>query len=104
MVHEEEFTDRVELLRELEQWIKAISLIDSWSTALIAPPTNRKNSLIGPVTTPELTLYASTQVGGHPYYLYCLATSKCEGKSFKDEKAIDQVIRYENEIISFVNN
>jgi hypothetical protein len=49
------------------------------------------------VTTPELALYASTQVGGHPYYLYCLATSKCEGKSFEDEKAIDRVIRYEIE-------
>ncbi|MDM8559944.1 hypothetical protein [Candidatus Parabeggiatoa sp. HSG14] len=49
------------------------------------------------VTTPELAFYASTQVGGHPYYLYCLATSKCEGKSFKDEKAIDRIIRYEIE-------
>jgi predicted AAA+ superfamily ATPase len=49
------------------------------------------------VTTPEMALYASTQVGGHPYYLYCLATSKCEGKSFKDEKAIERVIRYEIE-------
>jgi len=49
------------------------------------------------VITPELALYASAQVGGHPYYLYCLATSKCKGKSFGDEKAIDQVIRYEIE-------
>jgi predicted transcriptional regulator len=49
------------------------------------------------VTTPELALYASTQVGGHPYYLYCLATSQCGGKSFEDEKAIDRVIRYEIE-------
>jgi hypothetical protein len=49
------------------------------------------------VTTPELALYASSQVGGHPYYLYCLATSSLKGKSFKDEKAIDQVIRYEIE-------
>ncbi len=48
-------------------------------------------------TTPELALYASTQVGGHPYYLYCLATSKCESKSFEDDKAIDRVIRYEIE-------
>jgi len=47
--------------------------------------------------TPELALYASAQVGGHPYYLYCLAASECEGKSFEDEKAIDQVIRYEIE-------
>ncbi len=49
------------------------------------------------VTTPELALYASTQVGGHPYYLYCLAVSDYEDKGFKDEKAIDQVIRYEIE-------
>ena len=49
------------------------------------------------VTTPELALYASAQVGGHPYYLYCLATSKCRGKSFGDEKAIDRVIHYEIE-------
>jgi DNA-binding transcriptional ArsR family regulator len=47
--------------------------------------------------TPEHALYASAQVGGHPYYLYCLATSKCEGKSFEEESAIDQVIRYEIE-------
>ena len=45
--------------------------------------------------TPEHALYASAQVGGHPYYLYCLATSKYEGKGFGDEKAIDQLIRYE---------
>jgi predicted AAA+ superfamily ATPase len=47
--------------------------------------------------TPELALYASTQVGGHPYYLYCLATSSLKGKSFEDEKAIERVIRYEIE-------
>jgi predicted transcriptional regulator len=47
--------------------------------------------------TPEHALYASAQVGGHPYYLYCLATSKCEGKGFEDEKDIDRVIRYEIE-------
>jgi predicted transcriptional regulator len=49
------------------------------------------------VTTPEMALYASQEVGGHPYYLYCLATSKCENKSFGDEQAIDRVIRYEIE-------
>jgi hypothetical protein len=43
----------------------------------------------GSVITPELALYASTQVGGHPYYLYCLAVSECENKGFEDEKAID---------------
>jgi len=47
--------------------------------------------------TPELALYASVQVGGHPYYLYCLAVSDYEDKVFGDSKAIDQVIRYEIE-------
>ncbi|RKZ37570.1 MAG: hypothetical protein DRQ49_13815 [Gammaproteobacteria bacterium] len=37
MVHEDEFTDRVELLRELDQWVKAIGRMGSTSTALIAP-------------------------------------------------------------------
>jgi predicted AAA+ superfamily ATPase len=37
MVHEDEFTDRVEMLRELDQWVKAIGRMGSWSTALIAP-------------------------------------------------------------------
>ena len=37
MVHEDEFTDRVKLLRELEQWVKAIARMGSGSTALIAP-------------------------------------------------------------------
>ena len=47
--------------------------------------------------TPEDALYASTQVGGHPYYLYCLAVSDCENKSFGDQDSIDRVIRYEIE-------
>ncbi|MCP4105423.1 MAG: hypothetical protein GY749_07790 [Desulfobacteraceae bacterium] len=47
--------------------------------------------------TPELAVYASAQVGGHPYYLYCLVTSNCEGRNFRDEKAIDRIIRYEIE-------
>lgn len=37
MVHEDEFTDRVELLRELDRWVKAIGRMGSTSTALIAP-------------------------------------------------------------------
>uniref|UniRef100_UPI0040572461 hypothetical protein n=1 Tax=Candidatus Electrothrix sp. TaxID=2170559 RepID=UPI0040572461 len=37
MVHEDEFTDRVELLRELDQWVAAIQRMGSSSTALIAP-------------------------------------------------------------------
>jgi len=37
MVYEDEFTDRVELLRELDQWSKAIGRMGSTSTALITP-------------------------------------------------------------------
>ncbi|MCI5144736.1 MAG: hypothetical protein D3923_04235 [Candidatus Electrothrix sp. AR3] len=51
----------------------------------------------GQTISPELALYASAQVGGHPYYLYCLATSKCEGKEFTDEYSIERIIRYEIE-------
>ena len=51
----------------------------------------------GRTISPELALYASAQVGGHPYYLYCLATSKCEGKDFTDEQSVERVIRYEIE-------
>ncbi len=47
--------------------------------------------------SPELAMYASAQVGGHPYYIYCLAVSECEGKNFKSEQAINRVIRYEIE-------
>jgi predicted AAA+ superfamily ATPase len=37
MIYEDEFTDRVELLRDLDQWVKAIGHMGSSSTALIAP-------------------------------------------------------------------
>jgi len=47
--------------------------------------------------TPENALYASAQVSGHPYYLYCLAMSKCENKKFDGTDAVDRVIRYEIE-------
>ncbi|MCP4346471.1 MAG: hypothetical protein GY795_13200 [Desulfobacterales bacterium] len=47
--------------------------------------------------TPELAFYASTQTGGHPYYLYCLAVSDYEDKSFADKNAVDRLIRYEIE-------
>ncbi|MCP4397036.1 MAG: hypothetical protein GY801_07020 [bacterium] len=46
---------------------------------------------------PEHAVYASTQVGGHPYYLYCLAVSDSGDKSFQDQLSIDRVIRYEIE-------
>ena len=44
--------------------------------------------------TPENAIYASTQVGGHPYYLYCLAMSDLE-KKFDSKTSIDHVINYE---------
>ncbi len=47
--------------------------------------------------SPEDALYASAQVGGHPYYLYCLAMSKSENKQFDNTSAIDRIIRYEIE-------
>jgi hypothetical protein len=47
--------------------------------------------------TPENALYASAQVGGHPYYLYCLSVSEYEGKNFDSTHAIDSLIRYETE-------
>ncbi|MCP4751917.1 MAG: hypothetical protein GY866_13565, partial [Proteobacteria bacterium] len=47
--------------------------------------------------TPELAMYASGQTGGHPYYLYCLAVSDRDGKSFADQRSIDRLIRYEIE-------
>ncbi|SLM30807.1 hypothetical protein MTBBW1_2430003 [Desulfamplus magnetovallimortis] len=48
-------------------------------------------------TDSENALYASTQVGGHPYYLYCLAMSKCSNKSYNTRENIDRIIRYEIE-------
>jgi len=43
---------------------------------------------------PEMAFYASSQVGGHPYYLYCLAHSKFEQK-FDSKEVIDALIHYE---------
>jgi hypothetical protein len=45
--------------------------------------------------SPENALYASTQVGGHPYYLWCLVMSKYEGKKFDSPASLDSLIRYE---------
>ncbi|CAN2050594.1 P-loop domain-containing protein [Candidatus Magnetomoraceae bacterium gMMP-1] len=47
--------------------------------------------------TPKNALYASAQVGGHPYYLYCLSVSEYENKKFNGTEAIDSLIRYEIE-------
>jgi hypothetical protein len=42
----------------------------------------------------ELAFYASSQVGGHPYYLYCLVTSLFE-QNFDSKEVIDDLIHYE---------
>ncbi len=47
--------------------------------------------------TSENAIYASIQVCGHPYYLYCLAVSECEEKSFEAPSSIDRLLRYEIE-------
>ncbi|NPV80537.1 MAG: hypothetical protein HPY52_09730 [Firmicutes bacterium] len=46
-------------------------------------------------TTDELAIYLSSQVNGHPYYVYCCAESDCPGKSFLTREEIDRVIEYE---------
>jgi len=43
---------------------------------------------------PEMAFYASSQVDGHPYYLYCLVHSKYEQK-FDSKEVIDALIHYE---------
>ncbi|MCP4347126.1 MAG: hypothetical protein GY795_16565, partial [Desulfobacterales bacterium] len=47
--------------------------------------------------TSENALYASAQVAGHPYYLYCLSVSEYEGKKFDDRRSVDRLISYEIE-------
>jgi predicted AAA+ superfamily ATPase len=51
----------------------------------------------GTVISPENALYASAQVGGHPYYLYCIAMSKYESRNFEKAETVDSLIRYETE-------
>ncbi len=41
--------------------------------------------------------YMSTEVTGHPYYLYCMVTSKCPDKTFNTKEDIDRVLKYEIE-------
>ncbi len=43
----------------------------------------------------ENALYASVEVSGHPYYLYCIATSDYDNKAFDSKKNIDEIISYE---------
>jgi len=53
--------------------------------------------LPGMTISTENAFYASSQVNGHPYYLYCLALSKFEKKSFKSKKSIDRLVQFEIE-------
>ena len=45
----------------------------------------------------EKAMYASAQLGGHPYYIYCLVMSKYENKQFDKTDTIDRLIQYEIE-------
>ena len=55
------------------------------------------------IYTPNLTIdldramYASEEVNGHPYYLYCIVTSDYNNKVFTDEEQIDNILSYEIE-------
>ncbi|MDM8538631.1 hypothetical protein QUF70_17895, partial [Desulfobacterales bacterium HSG17] len=76
------------------KYLKPLSIPDGASLLktllpLYAPP----NKTI----TTENAVYASTRVGGHPYYLYCLTVSDCESISFEDPRSIDRIIQYEVE-------
>jgi AAA+ ATPase superfamily predicted ATPase len=66
MVHEDEFTDRVELLRELEQWVKAIARMGSGSTALIAPRRIGKTVLLDRLVN---TVFFKPEYQVAPFYL-----------------------------------
>ncbi|MDM8521315.1 hypothetical protein QUF64_14815 [Anaerolineales bacterium HSG6] len=43
----------------------------------------------------ENALYASAQVGGHPYYLYCLVMSHKRNRNFASQTQIDRLVEYE---------
>ncbi|HHY47910.1 MAG TPA: restriction endonuclease [Firmicutes bacterium] len=45
--------------------------------------------------TDELAIYLSSQVNGHPYYVYCCAESDCPDKDFTTKEGIDRVVEYE---------
>ncbi|NPV81714.1 MAG: hypothetical protein HPY52_15885, partial [Firmicutes bacterium] len=45
--------------------------------------------------TDGLAIYLSSQVNGHPYYVYCCAESDCPNKDFTTREGIDRIIEYE---------
>jgi len=49
----------------------------------------------GNTISEENAIYASTAVNGHPYYLYCIATSDISDKRFDTFETIDKIVDYE---------
>ncbi|MDM8536824.1 hypothetical protein QUF70_08735, partial [Desulfobacterales bacterium HSG17] len=47
--------------------------------------------------SPEIALYASTQAGAHPYYLYCIAISTHEEEKLESKDVIDRIISHETQ-------
>ncbi len=75
------------------KYLRPLSIPDGAILLQTVLPLYAPNAII----TPEDALYASAQVGGHPYYLYCLSVSECVNKDFNGTNAIDRIIRYEIE-------
>jgi predicted transcriptional regulator len=71
-------------------YVKPLSIPDGVTLLLHLIHIYRPNLSI----QPEMAFYASSQVGGHPYYLYCLVHSKFEQK-FDSKEEIDALIEYE---------
>ncbi|MDM8535952.1 hypothetical protein QUF70_04290 [Desulfobacterales bacterium HSG17] len=72
-------------------YLKPLSIPDGSALLQILLPMYGQKKFI----TPEMAFYASTQVTGHPYYLYCIATSAHDEEIFETKDVIDSVISYE---------
>ncbi len=75
------------------QYLKPLSIADGATLLQTVLQLYTENISI----STENALYASTQVGGHPYYLYSIATSDRENKQFNSKDNIDRMIQYEIE-------
>jgi predicted AAA+ superfamily ATPase len=73
------------------KYLKPLSIPDGATLLQILLKLYANNS---PIST-ENALYASSQVEGHPYYLYCLSVSEYEDKQFNSTAEIDRLIQYE---------
>jgi predicted AAA+ superfamily ATPase len=80
MVHEDEFTDRVELLRELDRWIKAIERRGSTSTALIAPRQIGKTVLLDRLVN---SVFFKPEYQVTPFYFKMTRKKRILRKNFK---------------------